>query len=49
MLVNGSRPFVFVEVRRRRSRWRLVAILLGLYCRRCGRWWRHALVCPRRP
>jgi len=42
--VNGSRPLVLVEVRR--PRWRLLGAVLGLYCRRCGRWWRHALVCP---
>jgi len=47
--VNGSRPFVILEARRRRARWRLLGVLLGLYCRRCGRWLRHALVCPRRP
>jgi hypothetical protein len=45
--VNGSRPMVLLELRRR-PRWRVVAVLLGLYCRRCGRWLRHALVCPRR-
>lgn len=46
MLVNGSRPVVLVELRRR-PRWRLLGALFGLYCRRCGRWLRHALVCPR--
>jgi peptidoglycan/LPS O-acetylase OafA/YrhL len=93
--VNGSRPLVLVELRRRRPWWRepdrvLRAAILGvvaqavlilavfvatghrppvaLYvaqwlcvgasllvwplgrpCVRCGRWLRHALVCPRRP
>jgi hypothetical protein len=47
MLVNGSRPVVLAELRRA-SRWRLLAAGLGLYCGRCGRWFRHALVCPRR-
>ncbi len=45
--VNGSRPVVWVELRRA-PRWRVLAAFLGLYCVRCGRWWRHALVCPRR-
>jgi len=44
--VNGSRPVVLVELRRP-PRWRALAVLLGLYCGRCGRWWRHALICPR--
>src|SRR5215470_6300934 len=44
--VNGSRPVVLVELRRP-PRWRALAVLLGLYCWRCGRWWRHALICPR--
>ena len=48
MLVNGTRPLVLGTLRRR-PRWRLLGALLGLYCRRCGRWWRHALVCPQRP
>jgi len=47
VLVNGSRPVVLLELRRP-PRWRVVAVVLGLYCGRCGRWWRHALVCPRR-
>jgi len=46
MLVNGSRPLVLGT--HHPPRWRLLGALLGLYCRRCGRWWRHALVCPRR-
>jgi hypothetical protein len=45
--VNGSRPVALVELRRP-GRWRVLGVFLGLYCRRCGRWWRHALACPRR-
>jgi len=46
--VNGVEPWTVLEIRRR-PRWHLLAVLLGLYCRRCGRWLRHALVCPRAP
>jgi hypothetical protein len=45
--VNGSRPVVLVELRRA-GRWRVLAALVGVYCPRCGRWWRHTLVCPLR-
>jgi len=45
--VNGARPVVLAELRRA-PRWRVVAVVCGVYCTRCGRWWRHALVCPRR-
>jgi len=46
--VNGARPVVLVVIRRGRRRWRILGAVLGLYCWRCGHWWRHALVCPRR-
>jgi len=44
MLVNGHQPGFLP---RRPLGW-LLGAFLGLYCRRCGRWWRHALVCPGR-
>jgi hypothetical protein len=48
MRVNGSRPIVLLELRRRGVLWRPLGAVLGLYCRRCGRWLRHALLCPGR-
>jgi hypothetical protein len=46
MMVNGSRPTVWVELRRAR-RWRRALLAACGRCPRCGRWLRHEVTCPR--